>query len=64
MVAAIPEEALQRVIGQIPVGRRGEPHEETQVVQVMADPEWGYLTWEVYWINGGLCMCRGGAEER
>ena len=64
MVAALPEEALQRVIGQIPVGRRGEPDEMAWVVQVMADPEWGYITGEVYGINGGLCMCRGGAEER
>jgi NAD(P)-dependent dehydrogenase (short-subunit alcohol dehydrogenase family) len=64
MVAALPEEALQRVIGQIPVGRRGEPDEVAWVVEVMADPEWGYITGEGYGINGGLCMCRGGAEER
>jgi NAD(P)-dependent dehydrogenase (short-subunit alcohol dehydrogenase family) len=64
MVAALPEEALQRVIGQIPVGRRGEPDDVAWVVEVMADPEWGYITGEGYGINGGLCMCRGRAEER
>jgi acetoacetyl-CoA reductase len=52
------------VIGQIPVGRRGEPDEVAWVVEVMADPEWGYITGEGYGINGGLCMCRGRAEER
>jgi acetoacetyl-CoA reductase len=56
MVAAIPEEALQRVIGQIPVGRRGEPDEVAWVVEFLADPESGYLTGEVYGINGGSAV--------
>jgi 3-oxoacyl-[acyl-carrier protein] reductase len=56
MVSAMPEEALQRVIAQIPVGRLGEPDEIARVVEFLADPESGYITGEVYGINGGLYM--------
>jgi acetoacetyl-CoA reductase len=55
-VSAMPEEALQRVIGQIPVGRLGEPDEIARVVEFLADPDSGYITGEMYGINGGLYM--------
>ena len=53
---AMPEEALSRVIAQIPVGRLGEPDEIARVVEFLADPDSGYITGEVYGINGGLYM--------
>ena len=56
MVAAIPEQALERVIAQIPVGRLGQPDEIARVVEFLADPDSGYITGEVYGINGGLYM--------
>ena len=56
MVSAMPEQALERVIAQIPVGRLGEPDEIARVVEFLADPESGYITGEVYGINGGLYM--------
>jgi acetoacetyl-CoA reductase len=56
MVSGMPEEALQRVIAQIPVGRLGEPQEIARVVEFLADPDSGYITGEVYGINGGLYM--------
>jgi acetoacetyl-CoA reductase len=56
MVAAMPEEALSRVIAQIPVGRLGEPGEVARVVEFLADPESGYITGEIFDINGGLYM--------
>jgi acetoacetyl-CoA reductase len=56
MVQAMPPEALQRVVDQIPVGRLGEPDEIARVVEFLADPESGYITGEVYGINGGLYM--------
>jgi NAD(P)-dependent dehydrogenase (short-subunit alcohol dehydrogenase family) len=56
MVAAIPPQALERVIAQIPVGRLGEPDEIARVVEFLADPDSGYITGEVYGINGGLYM--------
>ena len=56
MVSAMPEEALSRVVAQIPVGRLGEPDEIARVVEFLADPDSGYITGEVYGINGGLYM--------
>jgi acetoacetyl-CoA reductase len=56
MVSAMPEEALGRVIAQIPVGRLGEPEEIARVVEFLADPDSSYITGEVYGINGGLYM--------
>ena len=56
MLAAVPEEALGRVIAQIPIGRLGEPDEVARVVEFLADLDSGYITGEVYGINGGLYM--------
>ena len=56
MVSAMPEQVLERVIAQIPVGRLGEPEEIARVVECLADPDSGYITGEVYGINGGLYM--------
>ena len=56
MVSSMPEEALSRVIAQIPVGRLGEPEEIARVVEFLADPDSSYITGEVYGINGGLYM--------
>ena len=56
MVAAMPAEALDRVIGQIPVGRLGEPDEVARVVEFLADPDSGYITGEIVDVNGGLYM--------
>jgi acetoacetyl-CoA reductase len=56
MVSAMPEDVLAKVIAQIPVGRLGEPEEIARVVEFLADPDSGYITGEVYGINGGLYM--------
>ena len=56
MVAGMPEEALAKVVAQIPVGRLGQPQEIARVVEFLADPDSGYITGEVYGINGGLYM--------
>jgi acetoacetyl-CoA reductase len=56
MVSAMPEDVLAKVIAQIPVGRLGEPAEIARVVEFLADPDSGYITGEVYGINGGLYM--------
>jgi acetoacetyl-CoA reductase len=56
MVAAIPEDILNRVIGTIPAGRLGEPDEVARVVEFLADPDSGYITGEIIDINGGLYM--------
>jgi acetoacetyl-CoA reductase len=56
MVSAMPEDVLAKVVAQIPVGRLGEPEEIARVVEFLADPESGYITGEMYGINGGLYM--------
>jgi NAD(P)-dependent dehydrogenase (short-subunit alcohol dehydrogenase family) len=56
MLAAVPEEALAKVIERIPVGRLGEAEEVARVVEFLADPDSGYITGDAYSINGGLAM--------
>jgi len=56
MVAGVPEEALARVLEKIPVGRLGEADEVARVVDFLVDPASGYITGDVYSINGGLAM--------
>jgi acetoacetyl-CoA reductase len=56
MTAAAPEGAMDKVIEKIPAGRLGEPDEVARVVEFLADPESGYITGQVYAVNGGLYM--------
>jgi acetoacetyl-CoA reductase len=56
MTAAVPPEAMEKVVARIPVGRLGEPGEVARVVEFLADPESGYITGQVYAVNGGLYM--------
>lgn len=56
MTAAVPPEAMEKVIARIPVGRLGEPDEVARVVEFLADPDSGYITGQVYAVNGGLYM--------
>ena len=56
MVAAVPQEALDRMIALIPARRLGEPDEVARVVEFLADPESSYITGQAYSVNGGLNM--------
>jgi NAD(P)-dependent dehydrogenase (short-subunit alcohol dehydrogenase family) len=56
MVAALPENVLEKVIAQIPAARLGEPDEVARVVEFLADPDSSYITGAVFSINGGLNM--------
>jgi acetoacetyl-CoA reductase len=56
MTAAVPGNVMERLIERIPVGRLGEPNEVARVVEFLADPESGYITGQVYPVNGGLYM--------
>jgi acetoacetyl-CoA reductase len=56
MVAAVPKEALDKVVAKIPAARLGEPDEVARVVEFLADPDSGYITGQVYSVNGGLYM--------
>jgi acetoacetyl-CoA reductase len=56
MTAAVPPNAMDKIVARIPVGRLGEPNEVARVVEFLADPESGYITGTVYPVNGGLYM--------
>jgi len=56
MTAAVPAAAMEKIVARIPVGRLGEPGEVARVVEFLADPESGYITGQVYPVNGGLYM--------
>ncbi len=56
MTAAVPPAAMEKIVSRIPVGRLGEPDEVARVVEFLADPESGYITGQVYPVNGGLYM--------
>jgi NAD(P)-dependent dehydrogenase (short-subunit alcohol dehydrogenase family) len=56
MVAAVPEKAMEKILSGIPLRRLGQPDEVARVVEFLADPESGYITGQVYSVNGGMHM--------
>ena len=56
MLATIPDKVLDRLRGQIPVGRLGKPEEVARVVGFLAADESAYITGQVWAVNGGLDM--------
>jgi len=55
-VAAVPPEAMEKVLAKIPVGRLGEPAEVARVVVFLADPESAFITGQIFSVNGGQYM--------
>jgi NAD(P)-dependent dehydrogenase (short-subunit alcohol dehydrogenase family) len=56
MMATIPDKVLDRIRGQIPVGRLGEPEEIARVVCFLAADQSAYITGQIWAVNGGLDM--------
>jgi NAD(P)-dependent dehydrogenase (short-subunit alcohol dehydrogenase family) len=56
MLTGMPDKALDRVRGQIPLGRLGRPEEVARVVSFLAAEESSYITGQVWAVNGGLDM--------
>jgi acetoacetyl-CoA reductase len=56
MVSAVPQDALDKVIAKIPVGRLGEPDEVARMVEFLADPDSGFITGQIFSVNGGQYM--------
>ena len=56
MVAAVPKEALDKVVAKIPVGRLGDADEIAHVVEFLADPDSAFITGQIYSVNGGQYM--------
>ena len=53
MVMAVPEKVREAIIGQIPVGRLGEPEEIARCVTFLASDEAGFITGSTISANGG-----------
>ena len=53
MVAAVPENVLQSIIAQIPIGRLGKPEEIAEVVNFLAGENAGFITGATISANGG-----------
>jgi NAD(P)-dependent dehydrogenase (short-subunit alcohol dehydrogenase family) len=56
MLASVPEKVLEEVKASIPMGRLGEPEEIARVVHFLAADASGYITGQVWGVNGGLDM--------
>jgi acetoacetyl-CoA reductase len=53
MVAAVPQDILQRIVAQIPVGRLGRPEEIARAVAFLVGDEAGFITGATLTVNGG-----------
>lgn len=56
MVKAVSEDVMKKIVGQIPVGRLGQPQEIARAVCFLAADEAGFITGETLSINGGQHM--------
>jgi acetoacetyl-CoA reductase len=56
MVAAVPEDVLQKIVAKIPVGRLGKAEEIARTVAFLVDENAGFITGSTLSINGGQHM--------
>ena len=54
MAAAIPAEARHSLLAQVPLGRMGTAREVAEMVGFLAGDGAGYVTGQVFHVNGGL----------
>ena len=56
MTAGLPQEQQKALLGQIPLGRLGEPAEIAHAVAFLASPRAAYITGQEIHVNGGMYM--------
>ena len=56
MTRALPEDARNAMLGQIALGRFGEPADIARAVAFLAGPSAAYITGETLHVNGGMHM--------
>ena len=56
MTRALPAEAMQRLLDQIPLARAGTIDDVVHAVMFLCSPACGYVTGQVIHVNGGLLM--------
>jgi 3-oxoacyl-[acyl-carrier protein] reductase len=56
MTDKLTDDQKTAIMGQIPAGRMGEPHEIASAVLYLASPEAAYVTGTTLHVNGGMAM--------
>ncbi|MGH8831840.1 MAG: 3-oxoacyl-ACP reductase FabG [Polaromonas sp.] len=56
MTASLPEEQQKALLGQIPLGHLGKPHDIAHAVAFVASPQAAYITGQEIHVNGGMYM--------
>jgi 3-oxoacyl-[acyl-carrier protein] reductase len=56
MTGSLSEEIQKRIIGQIPLGRVGDPNDIASSVAFLASAEAAYITGQVLCVDGGMVM--------
>jgi NAD(P)-dependent dehydrogenase (short-subunit alcohol dehydrogenase family) len=56
MLSTVPEKVLDKIRGDVPVGRLGRPEEVARVVRFLVADASAYITGQVWAVNGGLDM--------
>lgn len=56
MLKKIPADVVPKILKKIPMGRFGKPEEVAKLVVYLASDDAGYITGQVFNVNGGLYM--------
>ena len=56
MLASVPEKVLDKIRAEVPLGRLGRPEEVARVVHFLCADASGYITGQVFAVNGGHGM--------
>lgn len=56
LTSSLPESIKEQILGQVPVGRFGEPEEVAEVVAFLASDGAAYITGHTITVDGGMVM--------
>ena len=54
MTASLPDKVKEGIMGQVPLGRMGQPKDIARAVSFLAHPDSDYITGQVLNVNGGM----------